>query len=62
MSKKLIFNSHLLTLVLAISATAMGQQRRNFQSQANSQRGVNRRAAAQPHNPMRATVFRSARD
>ena len=52
MSKKFIFNS-LLTLVLAISATAMGQQRRSFQSQASS------RAATQTD---AATVFRSARD
>src|SRR5829696_8744265 len=56
MSKKLIFNS-LLTLVLAISATAIGQTRRSFQSQANSQGGS--RAATQSD---AATVFRSARD
>jgi HEAT repeat protein len=56
MSKKLIFNS-LLTLVLAISATAMGQQRRNFQSQASNQ--ASSRSAAQSD---AITVFRSARD
>ena len=52
MSKKLIFNS-LLTLVLAISATAMGQQRRSFQSQASGRTATQSDAA---------TVFRSARD
>jgi HEAT repeat protein len=57
MSKKIIFNS-LLTLVLAISATAMGQQRRSFQSQAASTQASSR-AAAQTD---AATVFRSARD
>lgn len=56
MSKKLIFNS-LLTLVLVISATAMGQQRRSFQSQEASKQGS--RSAAQSD---AATVFRSARD
>lgn len=52
MSKKLIFNSFLI-LVLAISATAMGQQRRSFQSQASSRTATQSDAA---------TVFRSARD
>ena len=55
MSKKLIFNS-LLTLVLAISATALGQQRRSVQSVGFSQQGSSRA-------PQDATtVFRSARD
>ena len=54
MSKKLIF---ILLLTLAISATAMGQTRRSFQSQGNSQGGS--RPAAQSD---AATVFRSARD
>jgi hypothetical protein len=68
MSKKLILNSLTVTLsaMLAISATAAGQQRRNFQAgqnQASSQSknggGGNSRAAAQSD---AATVFRSARD
>ena len=50
MSQKLIF---ILLLTLAISATAMGQQRRNFQSQASSRPATQSDAA---------TVFRSARD
>jgi HEAT repeat protein len=52
MSKKLIVNS-LLTLVLALSATAMGQQRRNLQTQSAN------RSATQSD---ATTVFRSARD
>ncbi|HSD45684.1 MAG TPA: HEAT repeat domain-containing protein [Pyrinomonadaceae bacterium] len=51
MSKKLIF-SLLITLVLVISATAPGQQRRSFQSQA---------ASRAPQSDA-ITVFRSARD
>ena len=63
MSKKLILNSLTLTLsaLLAISATAVGQQRRSFQgsqSQASSQ-SKNSGAAAQSD---AAAVFRSARD
>jgi len=54
MSQKLII---ILLLILAISATAMGQQRRSFQSQANSQGST--RTATQSD---AATVFRSARD
>ena len=57
MSKKLIFSS-LLTLLLAVSATAMAQQRRNFQSQAASTQGSSRAATQSDA----ATVFRSARD
>ncbi|HVF21570.1 MAG TPA: tetratricopeptide repeat protein, partial [Pyrinomonadaceae bacterium] len=57
MSKKLIFNS-LLTLLLTISATVMGQQRRSFQSQAASTQASSRAAAQSDA----ATVFRSARD
>ena len=54
MSQKLIL---ILLLTLAIGATAMGQQRRNFQSQANTQ-GGNRPATQSDA----ITVFRSARD
>lgn len=53
MSKKLIVNSFMI-LVLAISATAMGQQRRSFQSQSASSRT--------PAQADAATVFRNARD
>ena len=71
MSKKLIFNSLVVTLcaVLAISTTALGQQRRNFQSQAGNQK--DNQAASQTGNQSSsnraaqddaATVFRSARD
>lgn len=54
MSKQTIFNSLLVTLilVLATSATAMGQQRRSFQSQSSSSRAQSDAI----------TVFRSARD
>jgi HEAT repeat protein len=54
MSKKTICNSLIVTLslMLAISATAVGQQRRSFQSQSSSSRA---QADA-------TTVFRSARD
>src|SRR5262249_8518865 len=73
MSKKLIFNSLIVTLtaVLAISTTALGQQRRNFQSQSSSNRAAQGDAAnrtAQGDTANRAaqddaaTVFRSARD
>ncbi|HEY2961539.1 MAG TPA: HEAT repeat domain-containing protein [Pyrinomonadaceae bacterium] len=63
MSKKLILNSLLvaLSVVIAIGTTAVGQ-RRNFQSQAQSQsasQSTNSRVAAQGD---AATVFRSARD
>ncbi|MCA1577996.1 MAG: HEAT repeat domain-containing protein [Acidobacteria bacterium] len=56
MSKKLI--NSLLTLVLALSATAMGQQRRSFQTPAASTQASSRAAAQSDA----ATVFRSARD
>ena len=56
MSKKVIFNS-LFILVLAISATALGQQRRSFQGQATSQQGSSRAPQSDA-----ITVFRSARD
>jgi hypothetical protein len=60
MSRKLTYNSLLLTLIalLALCIETMGQQRRNFQSQAQSQ-SASSRAAAQAD---AATVFRSARD
>jgi HEAT repeat protein len=66
MSKKTIFISTLVTvsLVLAITANAMGQQRRNFQSQSQGASGAggasgSGRSSAQSD---ATTVFRSARD
>lgn len=60
MSQKLISNTLSLLLLLAVSATAFGQQRRNFQSQSQSQNQAStNRPAAQTD---AATVFRSARD
>lgn len=53
MSKKLISLLTTLLIVLATTAIAMAQQRRNFQSQATSNRAAQSDAA---------TVFRSARD
>lgn len=66
MSKKL-FNSLIVTLsvVLAISTAALGQQRRNFQSQASSQAGSqagNQSSSNRAAQGDAATVFRSARD
>jgi HEAT repeat protein len=55
MSKKLIF---ILLLTLTISATAMAQQRRNFQSQSANNQAASRSATQSDA----ATVFRSARD
>ena len=54
MSRRLISSLTALFIVLAIAATAVAQQRRNFQSQASSNR-----TAAQAD---AATMFRSARD
>ena len=60
MSKKTIFNSLLvmLTLVLAIAANAMGQQRRSFQGQSSSTASSSRQAAQSDA----TKVFSSARD
>src|ERR1051326_5597651 len=63
MSKKLISKLLLITLslVLAACTTALGQQRRNFQSQAESEKQAEgNRARAQQADA--ATVFSSARD
>jgi hypothetical protein len=54
MSQKLISNTLSLLLLLAISATAFGQQRRNFQSQASTNRASSQSDAA--------VAFRNARD
>jgi tetratricopeptide (TPR) repeat protein len=66
MSKKLTLNLVVVTLsaLLAISTTALGQQRRNFQSQAASQ-AANQAGTQSSSNRAQgdaATVFRSARD
>src|ERR1051326_7542131 len=67
MSKKLISKLLLITLslVLAACTTALGQQRRNFQSQAESEKQAeaNRARAQQAKSQAdAATVFSSARD
>ena len=62
MSNKTIFNSLLVTLslVLAISASVMGQQRRSFQSQQTPSTPTPARRPATQSDA--TTVFRSARD
>ena len=67
MSKKLISKLLLITLslVLAACTTALGQQRRNFQSQAESEKqaeGNRARAQQAKSQADAATVFSSARD
>src|ERR1043165_6604288 len=67
MSKQLISKLLLITLglVLAACTTTLGQQRRNFQSQAESEKQAERnRARAQQAKSQAdaATVFSSARD
>src|ERR1043165_6578337 len=67
MSKKVISKLLLITLslVLAACTTALGQQRRNFQSQAESEKQAeaNRARAQQAKSQVdAATVFSSARD
>src|SRR5690242_19464386 len=54
MSQKLIFSTLSLLLLLAVSATAFGRQRRNFQSQASANRAASQADAA--------VAFRNARD
>src|ERR1044072_6984566 len=54
MSQKLIFSTLSLLLLLAVTATAFGQQRRTFQSQASANRAASRADAA--------VAFRNARD
>src|ERR1044071_6776155 len=60
MSQKLISSTLSLLLLLAITATAFAQQRRNFQSQASSNRAAAQAPTASQSDA--AVAFRSARD